>query len=66
MRNIVVFETIRPDTDPELDWRLERAALPAHSSPLAMVVNGVIVQWEAQEFSWEEVRNMALEQSGLA
>lgn len=65
MRNIIVFEIVAPDAEPVLDWRLERQALPNHSSPVAMVVDGKILQWGAQEFAWDDVRQMAEEQSGV-
>lgn len=60
-RDVVVFETQTGDDTAELGWRLARMALPMHSSPLAMVVNGVMVVWAGQFFTEDEVRIFAVE-----
>ena len=59
MRGICIFERDERYTDsgkPELDWRPVRAILPVGSSPIVMVAeNGTVAEWEAQNFSIEEV-----------
>ena len=57
--NMCIFERDERYTDsgmPELDWRGERAILPAGSAPIMMIGNDGITSWEAQHFSRYEVQ----------
>lgn len=69
MRNIIVFERIYEGDNgeevKELDWRLKGQALPMHSCPVAMVNDGEIMQWEAQEFNRVAVLEIAVRESGI-
>lgn len=67
MRDIVVFERDERYTDsdqPELDFRLIRAALPSGSCPLALANHEGFMVECGQFFDTDEVRAFAESQSG--
>jgi hypothetical protein len=65
-REIVVFERVIEDREPELDFRLIRQALPDGSSPLAIADKDGFSVHCGQEFLFADVKKFAEEQSGFS